>query len=250
MPQPKQGDAGRSAPFVLRGTVQEVGASNVSTVPADGQTAVVRVDEVIASPTRFGNLAGQDITLRLSRPARKGDSAVFAATSYAYGEAIALVEVERRSGRQAERVHEEVVADKAAEHDADVLAGLRAAELVVYGKVAGIEQPEIEDGVGWSAAELVVWRILKGAPPKRPPRVLFPYPRTHRFRDSPQFLEGQEGIWILHAIDRVRRELGRKAPPRLRGAYTSLDELDFHSPAAGRRLRLLLLSIGQGKDAR
>ncbi|HEV2815143.1 MAG TPA: hypothetical protein VGW10_17950 [Solirubrobacteraceae bacterium] len=234
---------------MLVGTVKQVGGSNVSSVPAGDGTAIVRVDEVVASPTRFGNLAGQDITVRLSRPARRGEKALFHATSYAFGEAVALDELERSSGREATRMREQVVAEKRDEHDADLVERLRQAELVVYGQVASVEQPQVEGNVGWMAAELLVWRILKGEPPPQT-RVVFPSPRTHRFRDAPQFLEGQEGVWILHAIDRARRDLGRKGPPRLRGAFTALDELDFHSPAAGRRLRLLLLSIGEGAGAR
>lgn len=239
----------RKAPFALVGTVRKVGASNVSTVPADENTAVVRVDEVVASPTRFGDLAGQEITLRLSRGARRGQKALFLATSHAYGEGVVLDELDRVPPREAQRIGAEVVAEKRDQYDADLIKRLQAADLVVYAKVTAVGPLATGDVPGWLVAELLVWRILKGDPPS-PTRVLFPFPRSQKFRDAPQFVEGQEGVWILHAIDRVRRDLGRIAPPKLKGAFAALDELDVHSPAGGRLIRLLLLSVGAGGEAR
>jgi hypothetical protein len=79
---PSLTDAARSAPFVLVGTARHPRQSTVKELPGDREdTVVVRVEEVIDAPPGV-QLAGRDVTIRLSgRSLRRGLRAVFFATS-------------------------------------------------------------------------------------------------------------------------------------------------------------------------
>src|SRR5690242_4863229 len=90
----------RAAQFIFRGTVQKVGAANLSIVQADPSTAVVRVDEMLKAASSLGDFTGREITVQLAKPkdATPGEQAVFFTNGWLYGETLAVVEVGRLHG--------------------------------------------------------------------------------------------------------------------------------------------------------
>src|SRR4051812_47063888 len=54
--------------FIFRGTVQRAGASNVKALPDAPNTVIVRVDEILKSPSILEPLRGKDVTVQLLRP--------------------------------------------------------------------------------------------------------------------------------------------------------------------------------------
>src|SRR5437870_4587288 len=76
---PTRQSASPEASFIFRGTVQRVKASTVSEIKADANTAVVRVDEVMAAPPALAHAAGRDITVVAGSGGsiRAGQQAIF-----------------------------------------------------------------------------------------------------------------------------------------------------------------------------
>src|SRR5713226_9399606 len=85
----------RGAPFIFTGKVLKTGATTVSQLPPDPRLAVVRVEAVFRAPPVLGPLKGKRVTVQLTeeRRAKSGDTALFYATSWLYGDGIAVVEV-------------------------------------------------------------------------------------------------------------------------------------------------------------
>jgi hypothetical protein len=245
---PSLTDAARSAPFVLVGTARHPRQSTVKELPGDREdTVVVRVEEVIDAPPGV-QLAGRDVTIRLSgRSLRRGLRAVFFATSLIYGDQIALAEVARIEGPvDIPLVREQILDAKLEALDDALRERLRRANLVVLAavqRVGSLQQqnaePTDEDRANWRTADLAVYAVFKGRPPEQP-RIVFPFPRTRRWPDAPIFVERQEGVWVLHSNrGKDPTKAGRRVPA-LPGTYTALDRLDFHAPASAPRIRVLV----------
>jgi len=250
---PELAETARSAPFVFFGIVRQPGGSNVEALDREEEpTAVVHVDEVVVAPQSLGDITGQEVTVRLAGPGpRRGQRVLFMASSLVYGNTLGVAEIAHVApGRRAGRMREQILEDKLRQQDSELLTRLRRAEIVVYGRVESIEPfvPESaatplqaigEAAPSWRIADLLVWRVLKGQP-QTGPRVVFPFPRTQRWPEVPLFVEGQEGIWLLHPL--AGRESTARAgqPPSLANGFEAPDELDFHAPASRRRIQLLL----------
>src|SRR5687768_16931665 len=86
------GGSARDAQFAFKGTVARVKATTMADLPADARTVAVRVDEVLKAPEAMQHLTGQEITLRLApgEKVRAGESAVFYANGWRFGESIAV----------------------------------------------------------------------------------------------------------------------------------------------------------------
>lgn len=250
---PELVETARSAPFVFFGTVRRPSGSNVEALDTEEEpTAVVRVDEVVVAPHALGDITGQEVTVRLAgpRPSR-GQRVLFMASSLVYGNQLGVDELARVApGRQAARLREEILEEKLRQHDSELSARLRQAEIVVYGRVESTEPfapesptaappPIGEAAPSWRIADLLVWRVLKGQPTDAP-RVVFPFPRTQRWPEVPLFVQGQEGIWLLHPLADRDREARTGRPPAIANGFEAPDELDFHAPGSLPRIQLLL----------
>jgi hypothetical protein len=248
--------AARTAPFVFLGTVRRPGGSNVEALDVEAEpTAIVRVDEVISAPEAVGDLAGREITLRLSEAGdlSRGSRHMFMATSLHFGDEIAVAEIARMPHRRAAEaeLRRAVLEEKLREQDRALGERLRRAALVIYGRVeeiepvvtesTGVAEPLGEAAPGWRAAVLLVWRALKGRPVEEP-RVVFPFPRTQKWSEVPLFVEGQEGVWVLQSAPDQTLAGGRVRVPSVPRGFTALDPLDFHAPGLLSRIELLLSS--------
>lgn len=250
---PEETEAARSVPFVFFGTVRRPGGSNVEALDREEEpSAVVRVDEVVVVPHALGDITGQEVTVRLTGPSpRRGQRLLLMASSLVYGNELGVTEVARVvPGRQAARMREEILQEKLRQHDSELLTRLRRAEAVVYGRVESIQpfvpesgaaapQPVGEAAPSWRIADLLVWRVLKGRPAGEP-RVVFPFPRTQKWSEVPLFVQGQEGIWLLHSLTAGDGGVRAGRPPAVANGFEAPDELDFHAPGSLPRIQLLL----------
>jgi hypothetical protein len=238
---------------VFFGTVRRPAGSNVEALDTEEvPTAVVRVDEVVVAPHALGDITGQEVTVRLAGPSpRRSQRVLFMASSLVYGNQLGVDEIARVApGRQAARLREEILEEKLRQHDSELSTRLRQAEIVVYGRVESIEPfvpesptaappPIGEAALSWRIADLLVWRVLKGQPADAP-RVVFPFPRTQKWSEVPLFVQGQEGIWLLHSLADRDLEAKTGRPPAVANGFEAPDELDFHAPGSLPRIQLLL----------
>jgi hypothetical protein len=243
----------RAAEFAFFGTVRRLAASNVPQVEPSSAVAVVRADDVILAPASVGDIAGRDLTIRLSCPAPKvGQKALFLGSSWMLGDEIAIVEVARITGRIDRRqLRTAILEEKLRQFDEELLARVVVAAVVVRGRVAALSTIEIpperrgdEDLAGWQIASVQVLDILKGQP-EPTLHVAFLSPRPPRWYDAPIFCEGQEGIWLLRKAAQIPEWEELDGVPE--GAYGALHPLDYQ--AAGLFSRIHALSLLEARDS-
>jgi len=217
----------RSSQYIFQGTVEEPGASNVKLLPASERTAVVRVNSMLRAPKGM-NFSSRDITLYLlsDSAVKPGESAVFFANGWLYGENVAMREVGRLPAASAQELKTTISQVDAQVADEALLVRMREADLVIQGRVLttnvvrGEDRKPSEHSTGWALAEVQVAAVLKGQAPggaKTVP-VYFPTSTDEVWYLSPKFSTGQEGTFILSAAPAKRNHLE---------GYTALGSLDF-----------------------
>jgi hypothetical protein len=225
--------AGSSLAF--RGTVLRLGASTEPLVPAAQDTAVVRVEETLRGAGTQGELAGQEITVRLRNPSgwKPGQEAVFFASVEVYGKTVAVREVGHLpvSGDLQKGIAEAVqrLADRG------LGERLARAELVVVGTVARVEALPRRGSLSehdpqWGRAVLRVEAVLKGKPPQGELAILFARSRDVRWYRAPKLKEGQAGVFLLHPAEEDRQA----------GELALLDPLDAQPAEQRQRIERLL----------
>src|SRR5262249_636391 len=129
------------APFIFKGTVRKVRASNVSAVPAASDTAVVRVDEILKSPDVLKAFTKKNITVKL-RPGtslRAEQRWVFLTAGWMYGDSIAVREVAVASQALDSRALANLIAEvETAKGDRSLSRRLAESVSVVAGKVQDV----------------------------------------------------------------------------------------------------------------
>lgn len=231
----------RAAQLVFRGTIQKVEASNLEIVPADSDTAVVRVDEVLKAAPGLGDLTGREITVKLAQPgdATAGEQAVFFTKGWLYGSTLAVVEVGRLHG-DAALLRGQVAAAGRLAADEELAGRLAGAALVVAGRVVDTHPAAVVTEVGegsehdpqWWEAVVQVDTVLKGKAAGQ--RVTFFYPTSQDvvWFEAPKPEVGSDGIWLLYR-DQLP-DLG------LRG-YTALKPWNLQPRGQADRVRRLLV---------
>lgn len=235
----------RQSQFVFRGTIEKLEASTFPELHGHEPTAIVKVAEVLHAPSTLDDFTGREVTVLLNEPERvePGQEAVFFATSWLYGESIAVVDVGRVSGAgvdTARKAVPEVIRRMDEERLQDRLA---RASLVIVGKVRETRphksekrQPITEHAPDWWEAFVVPRSVEKGrAAEGQEVPVLFPASTDEMWIDSPKFEAGQSGIWILQ-----RNQKERGWPAMRETGLTALDPLDFQPQSQLERVRELL----------
>ena len=237
-------DLKTDAPLVFEGSVKSVGASNVTSVPADKKTAIVTVEHVRNAPRALAGLAGKQITLRMApgENLKDGDKFAFFADGLVYGDNLAVQSRGHEVVAPAERAASVVAA-------APVVSRLRRriddAQAVVSGRVVDVRdtaQPAraIAAAAGspggrisehdpfWQDAVIEVTEVHKGPNQKRVV-VRFPSSTDVQWHRAPKFKKGQTGLWLLHSPPPARAVTA--AAPRAaalpRDVYTALDPNDY-----------------------
>jgi len=216
----------QSAGMIFSGTVTELGASSVPTVPPRAGLGIVLVDRTFRSHEILGDLRGQSITVEPSEgdALHRGEQAIFFTHSWIHDRGIAVREVARLDVSEAS-----VVADAVARlpelHLRDRMEGAAAVvEATVVRTRRAIEQKTRErNRAKWAAADLDVTRVLRGNAPKSVV-VYFPTSDHPFWEDAPRFRKGQRGIFVLRSPsrDRTRSEASLEE-----GSFTALDPADF-----------------------
>jgi len=242
----RPGAPGQPAPYVFVGVVRELRAAAMPGVPVTENTARITVEEVLRSSGTLDDFTGRDITVQLARPAEVGQRLIFFTRGWLYGQSLAVVEVARADvsetdtgelrGRMAD-----VERRRVGQAMRDRIA---AADLVVAGRVLDIRpapvgeraHPISEHAPDWWEAVVAVDSVENGTLDGDTVRVLFPRSTDELWIDSPKFVPGQEGVWLLH---RDQQERGAAAM-RVSGALTALDPIDFQPRDWLEQVRLLL----------
>jgi hypothetical protein len=243
------------ADFVFNGTVEEVGASTMSSVvAASDRTAVVRVDDLVRAPSTFTGLRGQRITVLLVSPAsvQQGEQATFFTNGLAFGRSIAVAEIEHRDVAAIAGLRAQAAEATDRARETEVTSRITSAECVVEARVAqvrtptdpavaepGLPGPMSEHYPDWREALLDVQSVIKGTRPQNPTVLLFPASIDIMWVNAPKFHAGQEGFWFLHA-ESVPSAAARAYP----SVYTALDAHDFQPSTQSARIRGLVAELG------
>jgi hypothetical protein len=198
----------RSADLVFRGTVQALGASNLSIVEPDSRTAIVRVEEVLKSGGTIEDYTGRNVTVFLNQDLAAGEQRVFFTQVRLIGESLGLGELERPAGpvadlaAQARGARSEIVRE-------DLAARLAAADLVVAGRVVStrpasvsLDMPEMEEPTEhdpqWWEAVLEVQSVVKGKAVGKTVTFLYPNSIDIMWAFVPKAKVGEQATWLLH----------------------------------------------------
>jgi hypothetical protein len=198
----------RNSSFIFAGTFETLGASNLSALPPSGQTALVRVREVVEQPSVFGPVQGALVTVQLASTAGavEGGQAVFFTNGMLYGEHLAVKEVSRtldQPGIPESAILDPLRADVAAvrqtQADEALSVRLASAVAVVSGRVGDTRTLGRSDEAGehsatWIFANLAVDATLKGRPATG---VYFAEDADQFWAESPKLTPGQQGIFLL-----------------------------------------------------
>jgi hypothetical protein len=207
------------ARFVFQGTVKNVRATTLKSVPATARTIVTRVDRVIQSPETLSDYAGHDVTVQLApgERVRPGQRLIFHTAGWIFGDSLAVQSLG----------HEEATTPRvaaAAAHPEDPVRSLQAreamtqasrADLIVTGRVSSVRVPAAEVQARamatggtterisehapiWHEAVVNVDEIHKGRERRKQVVVRFPSSTDVRWYHAPKFQAGQEGVFLLH----------------------------------------------------
>jgi hypothetical protein len=234
------------ATFVFKGVIKKLKATTVTAAPVSDRTCIVTVDQIMEAPKNLAAYAHQDITVELStrRKVNVGDSIIFHAISWLFGEGLAV-----RS------LYEEAEADGATRHIAAVTRRKQPqtrkhfndADIVISGKVVEVRLPKSgpdkkkraapatattrvsEHNPKWREAVIKVAEVHKGRASQRQVVIRFPASTDVAWRHAPKFEAGQEGYFMLHASTKPVASRKAEAPSTsTRGViYTVRDAQDF-----------------------
>jgi len=209
----------KTAEFVFKGTVEQVGASNMSAVEASDASAVVRVDQVLHAPPAFTGFEGQSITVLLRDPGSlaEGEEAVFFTRGGPLGETLAVQEIDHQpAGLAPEALSAQADDARASQSDLAMRDRVARANVIVSGRVADVRRPASAEAVGaleaeqehnppvsehdpqWTEAVITVEDLIKGTPSEGETVVVFPASNDVAWADAPKLHTGQEGVFLLH----------------------------------------------------
>jgi len=199
----------KGADLVFRGTVLRPGAANLEIVEPSGKTAVVRVEETLATSGTLDDFTGKEITvfLRDAGSVKAGEQGVFFTTVALLGETLGVVEVGRRGP-------EDLRAQVATARRQNLAEGLRArmtaSGLAVSGRVVSLGTTTKAAGGGgvitehdpqWREAVVEVRSVLHGQLAEKTVSVWFPASLDVMWAHAPKLAAGHEGTWLLHRYE-------------------------------------------------
>lgn len=256
MPDNRIDEYVRNSQFVFTGRLQKTGATTMSLVPPAPNTGVFTIDEILHGPPVLNGFAGREITVvfKESGTAEAGESSVIFATSWLYGESLAVVEVGRMEPGKRNNMRDEVNEAYQRLGDERLLERIVAAELVIAGKVLKTEpapeeilrrMPISEHNPEWKEAEIELAAVLKGRHESKRVSIFFPSTTDAAWHESPKFKAGDEGIWVL------QRNQQERGWPRMRiPGLTALHPLDFQPLGRRAHVEELIERISGGKKKR
>jgi hypothetical protein len=227
--------------FIVAGRIERVGATTMPITSMVAGLGIFKVEEILYGPRVLAGFEGRDITVAFKdlHGARPGDRFVLFATSWLYGEGLAVREVGKIEDLERAEMRNEIERARAKAVDRHLQERLSRAELVIVGEVSETRPGEeghvifSEHDPDWWEALIDVESALKGDAGGEVP-ILFPRSVDIAWSQSPKFEPGDDGIWIL------QRDQTERGSPRLRKqGLTALDPLDFQPREELRRIRRL-----------
>ena len=245
----------KQSDIIFIGTVTQVGAVAAPEVPASPRTVVVRVDKVLEKPAAVALAEGDSVTVETVRAGslKPGTQATFYTTGWIFGRGVAVREVGHEPGRSPVAVADQEAAVAKARlevNDADLLAHIQRAAMVVEGRVAQVRPAELagtpahptritEHDAQWQEAIIQVDDGLKGARAGEQVVVRFPGSHDVAWVGAPRFTVGQEGTFLLHK-DSTSGSPSAMIAGRSVPAYTALHQLDVLTKQDATRVRALI----------
>lgn len=231
----------RKSTFVFRGTIETLKASTLS-IPTEGRTAVVRVDEILDAPSDLRSLGGKQVTVRLLTPAQEKErtSRIFFTDPYSFGRTLGVTETGSLAGGDSGALRDRLVKARQRIADDALAERLRLALNVVVARVVRVAPaPEYLRGRGiedsehnpeWYVAILTVSKSLKGAASPQL-EVRFASSRDVMWFGTPKLKPEQEAIFLIQR--NVMKEFPTRGP-------IVIDPLDVQNTSQQARIERLL----------
>ena len=250
-------DLTKQCGFIFEGTVRRTGASTSPEFEATPATAVVVADKIMKGPDVLSRFAGQEITVVFGEthdvPAI-GARRVFFTTGLHFGAGLVVRAAGQVHETRTEMEREVKDAMLEAHHD-ELLAQLRAARLVVSGRVVETSTTGLTERAGsehdpeWWECIIQVETVEKGSTDgilrskAKPAKgkadadritAYFAHSQDIAWYRSPKFEAGDRGVFLLHEGE-IR---GRKTP-----GLSVLHALDFRPQSELEQIRNLIARI-------
>jgi hypothetical protein len=239
----QEGDSGMS-PATLDRITSDANLIFIGTVIGPDTTSTkgafeTRVESALKIPTQLGPLDGAIVTL-IKRPSKElvaDDRYVFFTKTQRLGKRLILQEIGRDQATAAASLANTIrLVDQRAERS-KLTERLKAADVVISGKVTKIERdrpkpsiPVSEHEPQWMRATIQVEEVLSGSIKERQLVLIYPGTLDIAWVGAPRPVEGQQAVWVL------------TADPDLKG-YKAIDPLDVQSPQTRDEIRNMLLNI-------
>lgn len=204
--------------FVFRGTVKELNAATMPSVPITKQTVIVHVDQVLKASKMLSGYEGKDITVKLAKglKPKPGGQAIFYTNGWLFGDSIAVQSAGQTALTKASRAT--AAGPFQLTSDSELHEHVSDAVLIVTGKVVSISQVAptesrssksksknsrettrvSEHSAYWNEAVVEIASVDKGRFSKRQITVRFPSSSDVAWAKAPKLNVGQEGVFILH----------------------------------------------------
>lgn len=248
----------RQADLIFVGTVTAIGAASMAGVPVSQRTLSVGVDAVLEKPAAVRLEPGDTVTVEAAALGTLvvGKQATFYTRAWLFGRGIAAQEVghetmaARRSAAALVLLRDSVSRVRRQVSDSTLQARIRAADLIVVGRVEtirpaalaampGVRRRVTEHDPVWQEAVLVVETMIKGAAPADQRVVVrFPGSLDVAWRTMPRYAVGQEGTFLLRR-DRVSGTPTAMVAGRQVTAYAALSTQDVLTKQDAARVQAL-----------
>lgn len=248
----------RQADVVFAGTVAAVGAASMAGVPVSQRTLTVTVDAVLEKPAAVRLRSGDTVTVEAASAGglAAGTQATFYTRAWLFGRHLAVQEVgheamaARRSAAALALLQDSVSRVRRQVNDSALRARIRAADMIVVGRVETIQPATLavvpggrrrvtEHDPVWQEAVVVVETMIKGAAPADQRVVVrFPGSLDVAWRAMPRYAVGQEGTFLLRR-DRLTGSPTAMVAGRQVTAYAALSTQDVLAKQDAARVQAL-----------
>jgi hypothetical protein len=248
----------RQADLIFVGTVTAVGAASMAGVPVSQRTLSVSVDAVLEKSAAVCLRPGDTVTVEAAAlgALAVGKQATFYTRAWLFGNRIAVQEVghettaARRSAAALVLLQDSVSRVRRQVSDSTLRARIRAADLIVVGRVETIRPATLaampggrrrvsEHDPDWQEAVVIVETMIKGAAPADQRVVVrFPGSLDVAWRTMPRYAVGQEGTFLLRR-DQVSGTPTAMVAGRQVGAYAALSTQDVLTKQDAARVQAL-----------
>jgi hypothetical protein len=234
-------DVVKKSNYIFQGTIVKMNASNID-IKTAGNTAIVRIDEVIEGVSPFDKMAGKDITVLLAteQNVQEGSKRLFYTVGWYYGRTLGVKEIpSTKANQELVNLKERIAKERINIHNDSIRTELSASSLVVIGTVIDADintetksTMESEHNPKYKKATIEIKSVLKGKYTAKTVTVTYASSDDVLWYSSPKPYKGQEAIFILHL-----KQAPKSFPER---SYTILDKRDVQQSKNLDNIRTLL----------